>query len=39
MMYGKNKGKCIKAKYQFFQNTSTPVVSPKLIDDAAIGSY
>ena len=28
MMYGKNKEKCIRAKYQFFQNTPTPVVSP-----------
>ncbi len=38
MMYGKNKEKCIRAKYQFFQNTPTPVVSQKLIDDAAIES-
>ena len=38
MMYGKNKEKCIRTKYQFFQNTPTPVVSQKLIDDAAIES-
>ena len=35
MMYGKNKEKCIRAKYQFFQNTLTPVVSQELIDAAA----
>lgn len=34
MMYGKNKAKCIMAKYQFFQNTLTPVVSQELIDTA-----
>ena len=34
MMYGKNKEKCIRAKYQFFQNTLTPVVSQELIDAA-----
>lgn len=38
MLYGKNKEKCIRAKYQFFQNTPTPVVSQKLIDGAAIES-
>lgn len=35
MMYGKNKEKCIRAKYQFSQNTLTPVVSQELIDAAA----
>lgn len=34
MMYGKNKEKCIRAKYQFFQNTLTPIVSQELIDAA-----
>ena len=32
MMYGKNKEKCIRAKYQFFQNTLIPVVPKELIE-------
>lgn len=34
MRRGKNKEKCIRAKYQFFQNTLTPIVSQELIDAA-----
>ena len=38
MMYGKNKENCIRTKYQFLQNTLTPVISHELID-AAVCSY
>lgn len=34
MMYGKNKEKCIRAKFQFFQNTLTPVVSKEMNESA-----
>lgn len=34
MRRGKNKEKCIRAKYQFIQNTLTPIVSQELIDAA-----
>lgn len=34
MMYGKNKEKCIRTKYQFYQNTLTPIIPQELIDVA-----
>lgn len=32
MMYGKNKPQCLLAKYQFFQNTLSPIISQDIID-------
>ncbi len=34
MMYGKNRLKCIQAKYQFYQNTPSPIISQEILDRA-----
>ncbi len=32
MMYGKNKAKCIQTRHQFYQNTTTPILSQEILD-------